>query len=830
MRPLTLLVGAVRTAQRGRLFTAVVVISTAIGIAGCSLAFSIVEAASFHPAVYAKPEQLVVVMETSSMECRDCVDSFSPLTFERWKQRQLRSFSSLSAYEALSLEVERGTEHLALSGDRVGAEFFSTLGVHALAGRLIVAQDDRSDAAPVALVSNETWQRAFGGREDVLGSTLRIGDIIYSVVGVLPRGFSYPEGTQIWISKAGSRPSNTEQRTLGAVGRLKPGVSAEVALKELQADARQSEISSPASQGGRGVFVRPLQETSDSEHSEYWILVGAVAFAFLIACLNVASLYVVRSLTREREIAIRIALGAQAKHIATQLIAESVLLTTVGGAVGILLAMRMLHFASNLAALRLGIPVSLRLDGGILLAALLLSLAVGLGFGAAPTIQLFRVDHGTVLRSTARGVSQGRGHRKFRQTFVIGEVAVVIALASGAMLFTSSYLTATRYDLGFAADELLVARFALPRDKYDSRERLEQVGQTFATQLDLIRGSLGSAIWSTHFLPLKYSGARLIEAPLTVEGYGEVLSDRAVPLLSLDVTPGSLRTLGIHIVSGRDFETADGASAPPVVMVNEVAAKLYWPGENPLGKQLKLGPSTSSEPWLTVIAVTDSRVLTSSLGLTMALINPDRNWPQIFQPFAQAATRNVSIAVRGKTPEHLAGPLRHVVDDVIEGSGHVEYGTMRNLMLQSWQLPALQLKASFLSGLAAVGTALAILGIYALVSDSVLRRTNEIGIRIALGARNHHLLWLVIREAVGVAFIGILGGLSITLVLVRFASHYLFGITRGVKTGLLFGVSPTNPLLYLILSIAIILVIVIASVLPARRALGVDPVISLRAE
>jgi hypothetical protein len=309
------------------------------------------------------------------------------------------------------------------------------------------------------------------------------------------------------------------------------------------------------------------------------------------------------------------------------------------------------------------------------------------------------------------------------------------------------------------------------------------------------------------------------------------MEDRAAPILSLDGTPGMLATLGIQVIRGRDFAPSDDQGATPVAIVNKVAADEYWPGQDPVGKQLKFGPATSDSPWLTVIGVTDAKVLPHTIGLGLALINPDRKWPQVYRPFAQAPSANIVVAVRaGSEPGRMISQLRGAVEESIGSAPDAEYGALRALMNQSWKLPMVQLKAAVLVGFALVSIGLALIGVHSMAADAVQQRAQEFGIRVALGARPAAILWLVTREALMRALGGMVVGLVGTVLLVRAAGHLLFGITAVLKNGLLFGVSATDPVNYVVVCIALVLVVLMASLGPALRAIRIRPASLLSSE
>ncbi len=824
---------AIRSLRSTPLFSSVVFVSMTLGIAACTLALSIAEAASFHPRLFGDQDHLVVIMETTSTDCQSCLDTFSSATFESWLRADPHSFISLAAYQPVFVELDGDDGRRATTGAVVTSRFFPTLGVHPFLGRPITSERETAGSDREAVISYGLWQEQFGGRSDAIGRNIRANETSYIVVGVMARGFSYPSGTRIWLATHDrAAPGSSDARTLMAVGRLAPGATVEMARAELQVLASRAQLQDPVARAGRGISVESFETSSrQNVRSGHWLLVGAVCFTFLIACANVASLYLLRALSRSREIAIRVALGAGLRQVGAQLLVESLLLTLTGGVAGILLAAKLVSTISAIVESRLGLPVVLQLDGYILAMAVILSCVVGVAFGLAPLVQLRRPDQTSVLRGTGGGLTRGWRERRLRGVLVGFELAIVVILSAGAVLFSRSYLNMEHFDIGFDASRVVLARPRLRLAEYQEPQQLRRLSSDLLARLAHVSGAKSSALWSTYFLPRHFQGSRLSEAPLTVEGYGEVMEDRAAPILSLDGTPGMLATLGIHVIRGRDFAPSDDQGAPPVAIVNKVAADEYWPGQDPVGKQLKFGPATSDSPWLTVIGVTDAKVLPHTIGLGLALINPDRKWPQVYRPFAQAPSANIVVAVRaGSEPGRMISQLRGAVEESIGSSPDAEYGTLRALMNQSWKFPMVQLKAAVLVGFALVSIGLALIGVHSMAADAVQQRAQEFGIRVALGARPAAIIWLVTREALMIALGGVVVGLFGTVLLVMVAGHLVFGITAVLKNGLLFGVSATDPVNYVVVCIALVLVVLMASLGPALRAIRVKPVSLLSSE
>ncbi len=822
---------AVRSLRRTPLFTAVVLISTALGIAACTLALGIVRAASFHPGDFGAPDRIAVILETTSSDCPSCVDTFSRTTFESWQRAKPRSFSTLAAFRSVSALLDESDDDGMVDAAEITSGFAGTLGIHPVLGRDIDSDASATYAGQQALISYGLWQTRFGGERSAIGTLLQVNGASYTIVGVMARGFSYPGRTKLWLT-APAEPStgSVDARTLTAIGRLAPGATIPGARAELRSLSRQIRLAHATADGDRGISVESLETTSHrSAPSGQWLLLGAVCFAFLISCVNIANLYIVRALSRTGETAIRAALGAGVRQVGAALLAESLLLALAGGVLGILLAVQSAGVVSSFMLGRLEFPLELRIDGGLMAIAVGASCLTGVAFGLVPLLHFRRLDPASLLRSAGPGFTSGRKERDARRLMVGVELSLVVVLSVGAVLFSRSYIYLETFDVGFDASKVMTARPHLHGAEYQRPEQLLRLGNDLDSRIARIPDATNGAVWSTHFLPRKYHGARLREAVLTVEGYGEVTEDRAAPILSLDGTPGTLATLGLHITKGRDFAASDDQDSPRVVIVNEVAADEYWPGQNALGKQLKLGPSTSKAPWLTVVGVTDATIVPHAVGLGLALNNPARRWPQLFRPFAQAPSANLVVAARARDePERLVTPLRNVIEQSIGARTTAEYETIRSTMKRSWVLPLLQLETLALVALSMTSIALGLVGVYAMVANVVQLRTRELAIRIAVGAPRSSVVWLVLRDCVAVAAGGIVAGIAAAVILVAFAGHTIFGITAAMRSGLLFGVDPADPTNYLAVLLLIAFVVLAASLRPVRRALRIDPAVLSR--
>jgi putative ABC transport system permease protein len=805
----------------------------ALGIAACTLVFSIVEATAFRNRLIAHPETLVVVTATTGLECHVCVDEFSEADFKEWSASGLHSFSALAPYEALSVRFGTQAEQRTLQATRIRSDFFPVLGVRPVRGRLFDSQDD-SSTQPAALISYDVWQDQFGSDKRVLGSTMLLNGEGITVIGVMPRGFAYPDGAKIWVSWPSISHPKSDDRTLMAVGRFAPNVSVVGARTELETIAKREALASSDPKSARGIAVMPMDQWArDTGASGHEILLGAVCLMFLVACVNIAGLNLVRAVGRDKEIAVRVAMGARTEQIAKQLVLESLVLVSIGAAVGIFISLRFIRVLSAFIVQRLALPAGLQIDGAVLAASAVITIVVGIAFGLTPLFHVKRIDHASVLRGASDGLTAGRTERRWRNRLVAVELAFTVVLSAGAVLFTRSDLTIRRFDLGFDASKVFLARAPFPDEQYQQPEQRYQLSKALLLTIGHPPDARGEAAWSTYTLPMTFGVSDLREAAITLEGGREIMSYRATPLMSLDGTPGTFKTLGLAIVGGRDFTDRDNASSAPVVIINEVAARAYWPGENAVGKRFKLGPVGSRNPWLTVVGVTSARTLPDPSGLTLALINPDRAWPLMFRPFAQVATASkyLTVAISADhNPARFTRSLQHAVASTLGSDTEVQYGTMLSFMRNGWLVPRVEIEAEFLVGVAVASIALALIGVQSVVVDAVQRRTREIGIRLALGATPRSVVLLVSRETLIVSACGIAAGVALTVLLVSVAGHFIFGITGGIRTGMLFGVSYRDPLLYLSVCAFLLAVMSLGTIWPALQAARVDPALSLHTE
>jgi len=470
----------------------------------------------------------------------------------------------------------------------------------------------------------------------------------------------------------------------------------------------------------------------------------------------------------------------------------------------------------------------LELDLRAVTFAALLTGTTGVLIGLVPLVQLTGVNARGVVRSAGSTGTEGGTYRTKRSIFVIAEITIALILTTGTWLLTTSYLYTQRLDLGYDAKRLATTTLEFSSRRYDDPVQVRTAGEQVLNGLNRAPGVSAAAIWQTTFLNLKSN--RPEDAPLTREAQGEQLPRGAFPILLIEGSTGIFQTVGLRAVRGRLFSTSDSHSAPAVAVVNEEAARQLWPGEDPLGRRFKLGPPHSASPWLTVVGVTADAGLLHPDALGLALVRPTKRWPQVYRPLAQTAPRRLTAAVRTEgDPSRLIPVLRAVVREVDEDVFLENLNAFQHTLSSSWKLGELRLQMRLLLSFTIVGTFVALVGIYGIVADSVQRRTREIGIRMALGAREADVMRFVVRDALRLGVMGVSLGLAGAAILSNLFAKQLFGLAPG-HGALLYGVSPSDPRIFAAACVTLLLVVASASYLPARRATRIDPMTALRHE
>jgi putative ABC transport system permease protein len=663
----------------------------------------------------------------------------------------------------------------------------------------------------VAVVGYGLWQRGFGGK-NVIGQTIQLGDGNYTVVGIMPEGFrGISDQAELWlpimmassIRDAGILQKRNE-RWLSAVARLKPGVSLQQAQTEMDTIARRLEHAYPDSNKNRGAQVTLLHENLfGSLQLTLWVLLGAVGCVLLVACANVANLLLQRAATRQKETAIRLALGASPRRLLQQLLTESVLLALAGGALGILLAWWSVDFLVTLSPMTFPSFVKLTLDTLVLGFSLLMSVLTGVLFGLAPALQAARPALNEVLKATGRGNSGGLGRSRLRGALVISEIALAMVLLVGAGLMIRSLQRLHAVDPGFDSDHLMTMRVSLPAQKYQ-RAHMDTFVQQLRERLQALPGVQSVALSSD--LPL---GGSTSAGPIVLEGQKVLPADSEIRIYRHSVTPQFFATLGIPLIKGRDFTADDHAQAPGVVIVGEALARRYWPGEDPIGKRLR-ETGAPDYPWRSIVGIAAD---VKYRGLQQ---NPNAD-PDVYLPLLQRPNNNLSLAMRTETdPASRIAAIRGELQQLDPGLPVYGVTTMAQQVVN--QTTQARFSTWLLSLFGAIALVLSAVGIYSVMAYAVEQRTYEIGIRTALGARAGDVLKLVIRQGMRLALLGVALGVSAALALTQ------------LMKGLLFGVAAADPLTYAGIGLLLTAVAFFACWIPARRATKVDPMVALRCE
>ncbi len=789
-------------------FTLAAVLCLALGIGINTTIFSAVSAMLIRPFPYHEPEQLVALHETQIKQGTEW-NPISAQNYADWRERS-RAFEEMSAFQRRSFNFSTEEQPERLAGARVSHTLFSLLGIKPLLGRDFRAEEDAPGRTRVVILGHGLWQRRFASDPNVIGKTLLLDGERYEVVGVMPPRFKFPEFAEIWTPISLDLTQGTrDQRFLDAVARLKPGVTAEQAQAELTSIAQQLEQTYPETNRGMGARVRPLREELVPTGVSVFLLtmLGAVIFVLLIACANVANLLLVRATARQREIAIRTALGAGRMRLIRQLLTESMMIALLGGTLGILMAFWGLDLV--IASIPVEIPfwITFGLDWRALVFTFSISVLTGLVFGLAPALRLSKLNLQETLKEGGRGTTDGLRHNRLRTALVVSEIALSLVLLIGATLMIRSFLEMQRVDAGFDPEQVLTMEFRLSGQAYEEDARCTAFIQQVTERVRRLPGveSVGavnqlpvSDSYSADFFEIEGQPAPLGEAPETAMH---------------TATPDYLRTMKIPVVEGRAFNEQEMTDASAVVIVNETLAARYWPRGEALGKRLRLGQNPGSNPWLTVVGVAaDVKELYRIGG-----VDPKPSF-QTYVLYPQAAYRSMTLAVRTRAgdPAQMSAAIRNEIQAVDKNLPLYNIMTMKEFMRRSVWLPLFYGK--MFGTFAVLALFLATVGIYGVMSYSVTQRTHEIGVRMALGAQAGDILRMVVKQGMMLTFAGIAIGIAAGLLVTR------------VMAGLLFGVSATDPWTFIGVSLLLAAVALFACYIPARRATRVDPMRALHYE
>ena len=780
-------------------FTAIALITLALGIGANTAIFSVINTVLLKTLPYKDGgERLVAVWDR--LKQVDQVE-LSPNDITDFRERS-HSFAQMAASERANLNLTGDGEPVRLEGQAVTANLFPILGVEPLLGRTFTAAEDR-DSARLAVLSYGLWQRQFGGKGDLVGKAILLDGKTFEVIGVMPAEFQFPPPGmnyapgEIWVPRSLETEKLRDAHNLLTIGQLESGVTFAQARAEMEGLAKQRQLEDSRREGS--VNLIPLQaQIGRGLRPSLLMLAGAVAFVLLIACANVANLLLASASAREKEIALRLALGARRRRIIRQLLTESLLLSLAGGGLGLLLATWGTEAIRVLGATQIPRADQLKVDGAVMVFTLLLAVLTGAIFGLAPALQATRVDLNSTLKEGGRsGGSAGR-HR-LRSALVVAEVALSLVLLVGAGLLIKSFWRLLNVDPGFDPRSLLSVELSLKSDRYKDDSQSSSFYQQLLDRVASLPGVQSAAI--VNHPP--FSGRRGINV-FKIEGKPEPRGLDDTPLADFRVvSPDYFRMMNVPLLQGRDFTASDGKSAPQVAMVNRAFIDRYCPGEDLLGRRLNV-----DDEWMTVIGVAGD-IRQSGLDQEAA--------PHVYACYLQGPQRRSGLLLRTSVaPLSLVAAVREQVNGIDAEQPIYNIHTMEELIAASNS--ARRLNLVLLAVFAFTALALAAVGIYGVIAYSVAQRTREIGIRRALGAQSSDVLKLIVKQGMMPVAGGMAAGIAGAIALTR------------VMANLLFGVSATDPLTFATIVLILTAVAVLACWIPARRATKVDPGIALRYE
>jgi putative ABC transport system permease protein len=795
---------AFRVLRKRPLFTLTLLLILAVGIGANTAIFNLVNAMLIRPLPYTEPDRLVALHEAHKRKGTDW-HAVSPLNLRDWTAES-RSFSEVASYQRDNLNLNSTDQPERIEGARVTADLFPMLGIDPLLGRGFTAAEETAGNDRVALLGHDLWQRRFRRDPGVVGQTVRLDGDAYTVVGVMPPRFQFPEWAELWTPLA-VEPADTDrgERSLEVLARLGPGAGVELAQSDLDAVAGRLEELYPRTNADWGARVRPLRLELMPQEARVGLLLllGAVGFVLLIVCANVATLMLAQAAARRKENALRVALGASRWRMARQLLTESLLIGVLGGVVGV--GLSIVGVKLMVGAVPVPIPFWIRfdLDARVLAFTLGVAVVTGLLFGLAPALQAARRTGLRALKEEGRGGSGGARQSRIRNMLVGAEFALSLVLLVGAMLMVKSFYKLQEVDRGFQPAGVLTSRLSLTGDAYETVVQRREFVDRMVSRVEALPGVRSAAVVS--FLPLSREGYQPVQ--VIAEG-GPVELGEAPSATLHGMSAGYLETIGVDLMRGRQPSRTEIGDGAPVAMISANLAERLWGDEAALGRRLR-GLEGDGE-WLTVVGITEP----TRQNYQMAGVDA---WPdsQLYAPYTRGDSSSLTLAVR-TTGDPLA-----LVDEVRGAGAAVDPGLPR---FNGVSMPQVLERVEWLprfwgqmfTAFAAIALFIAAVGVYGLTAYSVGQRTREIGIRMALGANGRDLLRWILGGSLKLALIGLACGLVVA-----------FAVTRVMAT-LLYGVSATDPLVYGGVSLLLLAVAVAASYLPARRALAVDPQSALR--
>ncbi len=801
---------ALRMMAASRAFTAVAVLVLALGIGANSVIFSVINAVLLRSLPFPDPDRIIMVFESNLQ--RHNQEAVAGANFLDWRD-QNHVFENIAAYREDSVSITGDDRPERVSCLVTTDSLFPVLGVKPMIGRVFQPDEDSLGSNRVALISRSLWERRFAADPNIVGKKLTANGEALTIIGVMPAQFRFPADVDVWLPPRQIVPehvltptvnmsTNRDSHYLSAIARLKPGVTLEQARADMDAVASRLEEQDPNNNMGRGVALVALRELAVGDiRPTLLVLFGAVGFVLLIACANVANLLLARASTRQKEFAIRTALGANRFRLVRQMLTESVLLGAAGGGLGLLLALWGIKPLVALMPSDIYGARNIEIDGLVLGFTLSVSLLTGLVFGLVPALQATRSDLNESLKEGGRGGTLGARRNRARSLLVVSEIALSLVLLIGAGLMIKSFIRLEQVDPGFETKNVLTMRLSLPAAQYQDASKRAAFFQQVISRFESLPGVQSAAAVSR--LPLTPGNS---SRGLTIEGFPNDSSGNAPGADYRVISPNYFRSMGIPISRGRDLTERDTRDAPGVVIINEAMARRYWPDQDPLGKRMRVG--MNNDPWMEIVGVVGN---IKHFGLD------SQSKAEIYVPYLKDPWPFMTLVVRSSSDTaSLGNTMRNEVWEVDKDLPVPDIRTMDQLL--SGSVSRRRFNTLLLGIFASVALVLSAVGIYGVMSYSVTQRTHEIGIRMALGAQQSDVLKLVVGQGMTLLLIGVAIGLAAAL-----------GLTR-VLTSLLFGVGATDPATFVIISVLLTGVALTACFVPARRAMKVDPMTALRYE
>jgi predicted permease len=799
-----------RTLRKNPGFAAIAVLTLALGIGANTAIFSVVNTVLLAPLPYKDPGRLVMVWGINPKQDAG-ISPVSPGVFAKWKAENHVFEGIAASTDDLDTITGVGEPEMVVGYD-LSADYFRVLDAKPELGRTFLPEEDRAGGPKVAVLSDKIWRRRFGADPGIIGKAIQLGSAPYTVVGVMPPSFRYPDKVEIWtpLGLPPSAASDWKNRYLRVLARLNPGVTLAQAQAQMNALAARIALEHPDTNTGEGVQVQSLrQQIAGDVLMPLLLLLGAVGFVLLIASVNVANLLLARAAARESEIAIRTALGAERLRLLRQMLTESLLVSLAGGAIGLLLAywstgFLLRLFPNNISNLSIPTVEAIPVDGRVLGFTVAVTLLTSVLFGLVPALRSSRRDVNEMLKESGRTPMTGSHERRFRNFLVIAEIALSFILLIGAGLLIKSFSRLTQGELGFRPDNVLALEAFPSPAKYPAKEP-EKLRAYVDRSVENLRAIPGvESAGAINFLPLTGFWG---QQGFTVEGRPAPLKGQEPSADNRVVTPDYFRTMGISLLRGRAFTPSDGPDAPHVAIVSASLAHRLWNNDDPVGKRLNLEDAAKPVWWEIVGVVGDVH----SFGLE------EKVHDDLYRPFAQVYFPIVAFTVRTKgDPAQCTAAAKAAIWAVNPEQPFYKIISMETLAAESVTLRRVSML--LLTVFSTIALLLAAIGIYGVLSYAVAQRTHELGVRAALGAQQRDVLRLVLADGMRLALIGLSFGLAASLALTR------------LMAGLLYGVSATDPAIFVAVPLLLAGVAVAACYVPARRATRVDPIVALRYE